>query len=616
MTEPSSPPPPRPVVICGPSGVGKGTLIELLQKKFPNGKFGFSVSHTTRKPRDGEENGVHYNFSTLDAMKGEIDEGKFVEYAEVHGNYYGTSVESVQSVQSNNLICLLDIDIQGAQNVKKSTLDAYYLFIAPPSMAELEKRLRGRGTESEEAMLKRLANAQGELDYGTEDNFDCVLVNEDLEGTFESMVGVMRGWFPALLDVEEKKEAGVVLGSPKKAASADGEVIPSPVVDPLSFPQTNEGLAALLATIDADCPLDSYIQSELNYQASNVNIAAGKTLDIPLPPVENDGSKIDWTVTLVDKYDEQLDIEFGLVCIVDGEEVVAREMGRILSPVSDENGATASTKTEEKVSAKGKFTVANSAPVTVIIKLDNSHAWIKPKMINYSFTITSPVDVNMVQRSLRAKSVMHLIEEGKREVGEKKAIEDDRVEALCRIEHEMEEKMGGLTKQIDDDKKSIEAIRERAIEAEEQAKLKATKIKETITSVKKEEQSISECTSAIRTLEAECTRLKQKWEELKVERAVREEEKVKLETEAEREKEERMKLQEEIAFKKEEEVAKRKEAEIVERERGLMQDNLNDLEKEKKARQVEGGKYEAELSFLQRLMDGVKLRFVETSKKS
>ena len=81
---------PKPIVIAGPSGAGKGTLIGILMKKFPNEQFGFSVSHTTRKPREGEVDGVHYNFSTVDAMKAEIDDGKFIEYAEVHGNYYGT----------------------------------------------------------------------------------------------------------------------------------------------------------------------------------------------------------------------------------------------------------------------------------------------------------------------------------------------------------------------------------------------------------------------------------------------------------------------------------------------------------------------------------------------
>lgn len=85
---------PRPVVFCGPSGVGKGTLIEMLMKRFPNDQFGFSVSHTTRKPRDGEVDGVHYHFTTVDKMKKEINDGKFIEYAKVHGNYYGTRYDT------------------------------------------------------------------------------------------------------------------------------------------------------------------------------------------------------------------------------------------------------------------------------------------------------------------------------------------------------------------------------------------------------------------------------------------------------------------------------------------------------------------------------------------
>lgn len=88
---------PKPVVFCGPSGVGKGTLIDLLMKRFPNEQFGFSVSHTTRNPREGEVNGTHYHFTTVPDIKKEIDDGKFIEYAEVHGNYYGTrSVEFIE----------------------------------------------------------------------------------------------------------------------------------------------------------------------------------------------------------------------------------------------------------------------------------------------------------------------------------------------------------------------------------------------------------------------------------------------------------------------------------------------------------------------------------------
>ena len=187
---------PSPVVFCGPSGVGKGTLIELLMKKFPNDQFGFSVSHTTRKPREGEVNGKHYHFTTVEDIKKEIDAGKFVEYAEVHGNYYGTSIASVESVQSDGKICILDIDIQGVMKVKESSLTPKYLFISPPSMDELEKRLRGRGTETEEAITKRLGNAAKEMEYGQQEgNFDKIYVNNDLTATFDDLAKDFKEWY-------------------------------------------------------------------------------------------------------------------------------------------------------------------------------------------------------------------------------------------------------------------------------------------------------------------------------------------------------------------------------------------------------------------------------------
>ena len=338
------------------------------------------------------------------------------------------SVEAVESVQNQHLICLLDIDIQGAQNVKKSPLDARYLFIAPPSMEELEKRLRGRGTESEEAIQKRLANAQGEMDYGmVEGNFDAVLTNNDLEKTKEEMIATFKEWY-GILDAEKMAE-------PQDNSTNTDDFQP-PFVDPLSFPKTDEGLTALLTEIDKDCPLDTYVRTDLCYQASNVHVGAGKKLDITLPPVEQDGSKIEWTITLIDEYNEGLDIEFGLFVTVDGEEVVAREKGRILSPTLDASSSAGG----EKVSAKGKFTVANSAPVTVVIKLDNSYAWIKPKKISYSFKIVSPVDKNMIERSVRAKSVLPQILEGKKALSAAKERETSRTEALSRIQTEIQEK--------------------------------------------------------------------------------------------------------------------------------------------------------------------------------
>jgi guanylate kinase len=136
---------PRPVVICGPSGVGKGTLIGKLMKDFPD-SFGFSVSHTTRRPREKEQDGVHYHFTQRHTMEKEISERKFLESADVHGNLYGTSWAAVDAVTNSGKTCILDIDVQGAQSVRKSPLDAIFVFIKPPypEEAELRKRLHGR----------------------------------------------------------------------------------------------------------------------------------------------------------------------------------------------------------------------------------------------------------------------------------------------------------------------------------------------------------------------------------------------------------------------------------------------------------------------------------------
>lgn len=150
--------------------------------------------------REGEQDGVHYHFTDVEKIKKEISVGGFIEHALVHGNYYGTSVAAVESVQREGLICILDIDVQGVRNVKKSTLDAIYVFIAPPSMDVLEKRLRGRGTETEDAVLKRLKNAQDELNFGMgEGNFDRVFTNDDLDATFAVLLKQFQEWYPHLV---------------------------------------------------------------------------------------------------------------------------------------------------------------------------------------------------------------------------------------------------------------------------------------------------------------------------------------------------------------------------------------------------------------------------------
>uniref|UniRef100_A0A1A8G5S5 Guanylate kinase n=1 Tax=Nothobranchius korthausae TaxID=1143690 RepID=A0A1A8G5S5_9TELE len=184
---------PRPVVFSGPSGAGKSTLLKKLMKEYEN-VFGFSVSHTTRKPRPGEENGKDYHFVTREAMQAAINNGEFIENAEFSGNLYGTSKAAVQAVQAKNLICILDIDMQGVKNIKKTDLDPIYISIQPPSMETLEKRLRDRKTESEESLQKRLSAAKVDIEFSKEPGvFDVIVINDSLEDAYERLRQALLG---------------------------------------------------------------------------------------------------------------------------------------------------------------------------------------------------------------------------------------------------------------------------------------------------------------------------------------------------------------------------------------------------------------------------------------
>ncbi|XP_055229495.2 guanylate kinase isoform X1 [Gorilla gorilla gorilla] len=154
---------PRPVVLSGPSGAGKSTLLKRLLQEH-SGIFGFSVSHTTRNPRPGEENGKDYHFVTREVMQRDIAAGDFIEHAEFSGNLYGTSKVAVQAVQAMNRICVLDVDLQGVRNIKATDLRPIYISVQPPSLHVLEQRLRQRNTETEESLVKRLAAAQADME--------------------------------------------------------------------------------------------------------------------------------------------------------------------------------------------------------------------------------------------------------------------------------------------------------------------------------------------------------------------------------------------------------------------------------------------------------------------
>ncbi|XP_037538247.1 guanylate kinase isoform X2 [Nematolebias whitei] len=210
---------PRPVVFSGPSGAGKSTLLKKLMKEYEN-VFGFSVSHTTRKPRPGEENGkgttftstfmvttaspffgslmyvffllpahhLDYHYVTREAMQSGINNGEFIEHAEFSGNMYGTSKAAVQAVQAKNLICILDIDMQGVKSIKNTDLNPIYISIQPPSVEILEKRLRDRKTESEESLQRRLNAAKVDMEFSREPGvFDVIVVNDHLEDAYGAL---------------------------------------------------------------------------------------------------------------------------------------------------------------------------------------------------------------------------------------------------------------------------------------------------------------------------------------------------------------------------------------------------------------------------------------------
>ncbi|KAJ5654418.1 guanylate kinase [Penicillium lividum] len=171
----------RIIVISGPSGVGKGTLIQKLMDAHPK-KFAFTISHTTRAPRPGETHGESYFFVTPSTFNDLVSKGSFLEHASFGGNQYGTSKQTVSDQLAKASYVVFDIEMHGVKQMKSDpSIDARYIFISPPSFEDLAKRLRGRGTEKEEAIQKRLAQAKAELDYAHTGAHDKIIVNDDLD---------------------------------------------------------------------------------------------------------------------------------------------------------------------------------------------------------------------------------------------------------------------------------------------------------------------------------------------------------------------------------------------------------------------------------------------------
>jgi len=176
-------------VITGPSGVGKGTLIRLLREEVP--ELALSVSATTRQPRPGETQGEHYHFLSDDEFARHVDAGDFVEWAEYSGRRYGTLRDELDRHTSGGRPVVLEIEVQGARQVRETLPEAVQIFIRPPSDDALRQRLIGRGTDDPDQIERRLAVAQEELDAAGE--FRHVVVNDRLDEAVQELAGIVRG---------------------------------------------------------------------------------------------------------------------------------------------------------------------------------------------------------------------------------------------------------------------------------------------------------------------------------------------------------------------------------------------------------------------------------------
>lgn len=175
-------------IVSAPSGAGKSTLCRELLKIYPD--ITYSISHTTRAPRAGEQEGVDYHFITRDAFKERIERGVMAEWAEVHGNYYGTSLETLEASVAKGIDVLLDIDVQGARQMCEAIPECVTIFIMPPSVEELRARLEKRGTDTRDTIEKRMENAEGEM--AQRDFYRHVIVNDGLDDAVAAFVDVVK----------------------------------------------------------------------------------------------------------------------------------------------------------------------------------------------------------------------------------------------------------------------------------------------------------------------------------------------------------------------------------------------------------------------------------------
>lgn len=176
------------IVVSGPAGVGKGTVVSLVRER--NEDIAFSVSTTSRKPRPGEINGVNYHFVSRGSFLKMINENKLLEWVEYCGNYYGTPKCYVEEQLKNGSIVLLEIEVEGAQNIKKHYPKCISIFITPPTLDELRKRITNRGTESADVIEIRMNRAKKELKHINE--YDYVIINETIEGSVKQFLEIIK----------------------------------------------------------------------------------------------------------------------------------------------------------------------------------------------------------------------------------------------------------------------------------------------------------------------------------------------------------------------------------------------------------------------------------------
>lgn len=179
----------RIFVVAAPSGTGKTTVCHRVVGEDP--KVELSVSHTTRAPREGETDSVHYHFATRERFTEMVDAHAFLEWAEYNLNFYGTSWASIETPAAEGHDVLLEIEVQGAAQVRERRDDAHLIFLLPPSLKVLEERLRGRGTDSDDEIARRLVVARGELEAAP--RFDFAVVNDDLDATVAAVASILEG---------------------------------------------------------------------------------------------------------------------------------------------------------------------------------------------------------------------------------------------------------------------------------------------------------------------------------------------------------------------------------------------------------------------------------------